>query len=245
MEGQATVMPATQEPAMNLLARIWNVWVAPKKAFANVKLYPRWVVPFFLLLAIHFAVWPVVAPQVAKDAEQIVNTSPRFENVPAEQKEKMIAGFHQGLTVKNVIQGVLISTIITVLMGALFLFFTNVLLGGQVKYWQTTAVFIYSGFILIPEYVLKLPLIFAKKSALVATGPGLFVSAGEGFGAHFLSAIDFFGLWQAGVVAVGLGVLAGSTTKKAGIWVFSAWGLWVIIKAALSYFSGGLSRLSF
>lgn len=235
---------STSEPEMNIFVRIWNVWLGPRKLFANVKLYPRWLVPFVVLMAVGIISQYLVTPIAVNDALAKLKSSERFLNMTPEQQTLTLEAVEKRAHPawwQYVILGPIFGFIAIAVVAGLLLFTTNVLMGGQSKFSQTLAVFIYSSFISIPEQIIKIPLILSKQTTDIRTSLGiLFPGEAKGFLFNFLNGADLFGLWQTIIVAIGLAVLCNTTMQKALGWVLAWWILWILIKAVGSGLFGGM-----
>ncbi|MEW6753432.1 MAG: YIP1 family protein [Candidatus Latescibacterota bacterium] len=109
-------------------------------------------------------------------------------------------------------------------------------LGGGVTYTQALAVSAYASLVQVLGWLVRAPLMVARETAMVHLGPGVFLSE-QGlatFGGRLLAGLDLFMVWQLGIAAVGLAVLARASALRAFALVVAAWLVWLVAMAALA-----------
>ena len=118
------------------------------------------------------------------------------------------------------------------LNSAIFLGIVRFILGGETTYKHMLAVNSLSMLVGIPAAIVTVPLILYKGS-LIQVGLGLFLpdSMTGTFLGHLLSNLGFFSIWQYALVAIGLGIVSGISTKKSAIGVFTVFFLYALVSA--------------
>jgi hypothetical protein len=94
----------------------------------------------------------------------------------------------------------------------------------------------YAMLVLIPEWIVRAPLILIHQTPDIQLGPGAFVSAeiAGTFVGRVLTAIDFFDIWQGWIMGIGLAVMAGIPPRRGVIAVLALWVSWVVVGALLA-----------
>jgi hypothetical protein len=215
-----TDAPSTATPDPGLLSRAVGVVVSPGETFKAVVVHPR---PAGILLlvcvvmgvALGLPQFTEAGRQAALDAQ--VEQMERFTGpLPADAYNAMEARsqYNGYLTVVSMF---VFLPIMTMLFGALYWFFFNVILGGTATYKQVLGVVAHAGVITALGAAVGAPIQYLQGTYSNA-GPfnlGALVPMVESgtFISNFLGAISFFQLWQFVVTAIGLGVLY---RRKAG-----------------------------
>jgi len=95
-----TASPASEnEKEMNILARIWNVFVAPASTFKAVREKPKWVIPFIITVLISAGVMYFLTPVVIEEGRDKMIEQMEKRGVPEEQIDQAV---EQGIKVQKV-----------------------------------------------------------------------------------------------------------------------------------------------
>ena len=123
---------------------------------------------------------------------------------------------------------------------AILLALTNFVLNGKITYKKTLSVVSYSALVDLPAAIVALPVVLAKGPAKVQVGLGLLLprSMEGSYLFDFLSMINLFSIWQLGLIAIGLGIIAGIQTRRAAYGVFGLWIVYILVAAALQSLLG-------
>lgn len=232
-----------------IVKRLIGVFFSPGATFATLRFDVKvsdWLVPLILVgvvsvISMHFA-GPIV--QEMSMAQMKANFE-QNEQMSEAQREKAIANMDKMQNIGRV------ATLVGAPIGiAAMLFVTSfillllvrVVLGGEATYKQVLAVNSYSALITIPASIVTVPLMLIKESAYVQIGFGLLLpdSMAHTFLARLLFNLNFFSIWQYALVAIGLGIVAGVSTKKATIGVFVLFLIYAVGAAALQGLAGGV-----
>ena len=99
----------------------------------------------------------------------------------------------------------------------------------------------YASLVKVVQTIVTVPLLMATGS-LVVIGPGLLLSEEmlATFAGRVLAGVEVFMLWQVLVMAVGTGVMAGCSTRKALVPLLILWAVWIVVQAGLGGLPGAL-----
>ncbi|MFA6107427.1 MAG: YIP1 family protein [Candidatus Latescibacterota bacterium] len=230
----------TSGAELGLCGRMVRVFTAPERTFEAVGRRTGWTDWFVPMLVVVLAA--MIAAQLSMPAIQATQhefMQERLKTMPPEQREAAVRmGTGSMGTVMTMITIPVSSAIFLFGVAGVLLLVARYGLGGAVTYAQMLAVLGYSSLIGLVALVVRTPLIMAKGTMMVFTGPGVFLpdTALQTFGGRFVAGLDLFVFWQLFVVAVGLATLTRSTTRRALIPLLALWLLWLAGSAAL----GGL-----
>lgn len=226
-------MNPAEQPAkdMNIFSRIWNVFVAPASTFEAVKTSPKWVIPFLISAIISSIGTFVLIPVIMEENRDKIVEQFDNRNVPDEQRATAMKVQKYIILVSGVVAGVALPF----LLAAFWLFVVNVLSGGSAKYVQVLGAFIYTGFISVLGFLIKLPIIFSQRTVNVHFSPATFMgdAAKETFLYRLFAKFDLFSIWGMIVLAIGISIVAGLKPKKVMPWVVIIYLLWWVGTAAL------------
>jgi hypothetical protein len=139
----------------------------------------------------------------------------------------------------STIIGVIVVTLIIVFLMAGVTHLLMKMLGGKGRFRHARAVIAWSMLISTLGSLVKLPIMIAKNSIIVETGPSLFFKDLEPSDQLFklLSTFDIFTIWGMIVTAVGLAVVYRVSAGKA--WVAVA-VLWILLMIVTTFSPGGM-----
>jgi hypothetical protein len=178
----------------------------------------------------------IVMPFAMQAQIEAIRNNP---NIPPEQVQLI----EQQMTGVGPIQyiGALIGVIIgiplmMIIIAAIFYFVGSVLLGGESTFKKNLSIWIWASCISFIASIIRLPLMYIKKSAQVTLSPALFLS-GDDIGKPIFtlfSNFDFFTIWQIIVFALGFSVIYKFSRAKAFIAVGVVWAIWLVINVAFA-----------
>lgn len=202
---------------------IIDLFLSPTKAFQSLKSKPRWAIPFILCLVCTFLML------AAKDN-------------PTWEKYKMIPEF---ITVQQFLLAsiiVLLSHAVDVFGSALFIWLGLQLYPAKTNYIKILSVVSFSFLILIPETIMKLPMIFAKGTSKVYLSPVLLLPSEWNDSPLFylMENLDIFTIWIVILIAIGIPLATEITKKQSMITVGYLFGVWLMI----SMFVGNLIQIT-
>lgn len=241
---------ASSQPALSQVERVVDIFVAPSKTAADIRRSAAWWLPFLISCVMSycfmFAVQTKVGwPQVVENA---LRASPKqeakIEESPPEQQQKI-----RGYMEASYKYGFMASPLITLLFGAIatgvLTLSVNFLLGGDGKFGQYFALWMYAGLPLAVQALLTIIVLLAggggenfRLESPIGTNPGFYFSPGSVSPAlsALLSSLDIFTLWTLVILAIGYSVIGRVKRGAAYGVVFGWWGLLVVIKVALAAF---------
>ena len=232
---------APAEAAPGLLSRVVAVFTAPGRAMEAVKRDPRWLVPGLIIMAV-LAIFASTTVQIAGPEQmEMMRDSKLGRMMSTEQFQKAQDDALNPTTAKRVtsaISGAAGGWIAIFLTGLVFLLFTK-LAGGQGTLKQVMGVVFWASLISFGlGSLVKLPLVFAKKSVMeVSTGLGLLSSGGPLALSHqLLSIFDVFQIWSLAVIVIGFEKIHGFARNKAIVVTVLPWLL-------MSFVMIGIGRL--
>ncbi len=135
--------------------------------------------------------------------------------------------------------GVVVATFLLVFAAAGVLHLLMRALGGKGRFRHARAVVAWGGLITALGSLIKLPIMIAKGSMVVETGPSLFFKDLEPTDRlfKFLSNFDIFTLWWLVVTAVGLAVVYRTGRGKSAVAVAL---LWILMMLVSTFTPGGI-----
>jgi len=234
--------PSFGQEEMNLQTRLLRVFHDPGRSFSAIvgrESANDWLLPVLLAclvgMAAHFLTVDLVA-----DLE-----SPAAREQMAEMSEAEREQYVQGMQMLRqhgwmmVPIGMFFSLVV---VAGVLLIFTRYLFDGEVSYRQMLAIKGYASMVLIPEWIVRTPLILAQETADVHTGPGAFVPAemANSFFGKLLIGINLFDLWQIWIMGIGIAVMSRASAKKATLMLLILWALWIIGGAAVESTVAGM-----
>jgi hypothetical protein len=231
---QTPAFPAA-DPSLTLPERLLRVFYAPRRSFAALGQDPDWIdwfTPILLVclvgIASHFLTRDLVFdPEAPAVKEQLENLS---EEKRQEQLKSMEAMRARGWVTVPV--GALTSL---VAVGGVLFLLARFLFQSEVSYRQMLVVKGYASLVVGVEWAARTLLMLARQTPVVHTGPGVLVSeeSARTFAGQVLLAINFFDVWQAAVMGIGLAVVARVPARKAVFALLALWGFWVLGMGAL------------
>jgi hypothetical protein len=240
-------------PVMSTPETLSNIFFEPGATFEALRARPRFLAVALILVALTALVTvllfqKVPYEQVARDA---IEKNPRTAEMPAEQRERMIA--MQTSTVVKVIAycAVPVATLVVLAAGGAIYLLAAMMMGGKLSYKQAVSVWAYSSFPpAVLGTVLALVMLFLKApedldfnrsgAGLLVTNLGVLIGPE---GSNVLRAalgwfdlFTFYGMWLA---ALGLRIVGKLTSGGAWTIVIALWLLGMILSVVRTALFGG------
>lgn len=231
----------TEPQPLSFGAKLWNIYVDPRKTFASVRSNHEWLILWLLVAAISIAAFIPVRGIIKQAQIQAVEEQlDKNQNIPAERRQEILdrvaTQFDNPLYMLFVPAAQIIGLVV---VAGILLFIGNIIFGGTASYLRMLNAYAWTGMIVIVGSLVTVPLIAAKGSMDVSIGLGVLAGPDTGpFLKKILTSFELFGLWQVWLSSVAVSVIAGVDSKKALYGVGTAWLVWVLIQ-------GGLSTLGF
>jgi hypothetical protein len=208
----ATPAPDAQ-PSLSPVARIFGVLFSPGKTFEDIARKPSWVAPIVLLTLIGLSMNIFLAKKVdwRSFSEEQLMSSPRGQQIPADQKDLAIERGAKGNQYFCYIRGV-IGTSCLALFLALIYWGAYALIGGaRLTFGKSFSVIAYTmlpggirELLGIPILILKDPSTLGNPYNFIGSNPGAYMSMSD---PKWLSALaspfDVFILWSVILTAIG------------------------------------------
>lgn len=221
-----------------LFSRIINVFFAPTATFKAVKIKPAWLVPAIIYAVLAVAMAHLIKPvamdvQKEKTIEQLMNRG--MDQEQAEELATKNLGIGQKLMYPMTLIGTFIAFFV---LAGVWLFISNIVLGGQAKYAQLLGVVVYKSFIDLLGGYIKVPIILSKQSIDVHFSIAMFLQKSEGFLYKFLSKIEVFNIWGIAVLCIGIAVMSNREVKRVVPWVVGVYVLYYIVSISVGSLVG-------
>jgi len=245
----APVPPTAPEPAGPGLSepqRLVNVFIAPRKTFADLQRNPSWWVPW-LISAVFTLIFSIVAVQkidMRQFAQQQIDKSPlvqrQMEQLTPEQRAQNLA-LRATITKVFFYAAPVVALIGGLIYAAVLMAIFNFMLGAEVSFSRALAVVFYAGLPgVIAAILLTVSFLASADPSTIdiagnpmPTNLGFFLDPQGNKALYALaSALDIFKIWY--VILLGLGFAAASSNRKPSIktgivTVFAAYGIVVLI----------------
>jgi len=242
--------PSQQAPApVSSFGRIFGVFFNPKPTFESIAQRPTWVLPILIVMAISLATVALIGQRVGWQSviEKQIASSPRaqrqMEQMPADQREKMINTQVKFAAVVSYIS-VFVGTVLgMVIVAALFLAVFNLVSGTKVGFSTSLGIVAHSWMPFVLAGLLGVLILFIKDPStvdvqnLVASNPGALLSEGSPrWLVSLLTSLDLFTFWVLILQAVGYSATNPKKISfgKALASVLAVWAVYVLIKVGFA-----------
>ncbi len=235
--------PASQ-PALSEVERVIDTFIAPRKAFTDLRRSASWWLPFILLSLAASAMIFTMEKKVGW--EPVINYTfshaSFLQKLPPEQKQvaldKQVASAH-----RRVYTTPIYTLLFGVVFAALLLATFNFGLDAQVKYKTVLAVVFYGWLPKLVTTALAILVMFVgvepegfdmENPVATHLGAILGTNTDSRYLYHFLSSFDLISIWCIFLIAVGMATIANKKIKTGT----------AVIAVALWYIVGDLIRLA-
>jgi hypothetical protein len=228
---------------MSEIGRITNVYLDPKKAFADIVARPRWYAPIILLIiaALGFTYTYTTRIGWERYIRQTMENSSRAQSLTPEQRETQITQGAKFAPIFGYV-GSIVGIPVTALVIAAVLLLTSKMIGASLNFKQMFAISAYGMLPGLIFTVLAIIVMFLKNpddfnlqnplafnlGALLAPPP----NSGK-FLYSFATSLDLFTFWNILLLATGITVASRKVTfSKALVAVVAPWVVWILVKGA-------------
>lgn len=203
---------------MNFLSRLINIFVAPQATFEAEKQKPLWYVPLtlFLILTVIGAV--LLKPVTMQMQQEKMVESMEKRGMTQEQIEQAQERVQKMSGIWAIVPQLVFQIIFLLIISAVWLFVSNILIGGSGKFVQMLSVTAYSWLVVAVGMLIKTPIILSKQSLNVHFSPATFLSDEKTLIYKLLSQFDLFNIWCFFIVTIGIAVMTGRKTKQVWPW---------------------------
>ena len=231
----------TQEEPQDIgvAGRMVRVFYAPGETFEAVSRRHTWVdwfAPVLLIALLSLVATHMTLPIIQQMQVEVLQE--KLQDMPEENRQKVMEQAQKASVISAMVMVPVGAFALLFILAGVLLLLTNFILGGDATYGQMLAVWGYSSLIGIIALIVRVPLMLAKQTMAIHTGPGVLVPEHmlETFLGRLLAGVDLFTFWQVCVLAIGVAAVANFATRKAFVALLVLWVAWVVVKAAL----GGL-----
>ena len=243
----AEVVPPQELAPLSEGQRLIDVFFAPSKTFADLRRSASWWAPFLITAIVSLLFVYTVDQKVGfrKVAKNQIQSQPkqaeRFENMPADQREKAMQTQVKATKIFSYCFFVFIP-IWYALVSAVLLVTLKFGFSADVKFKTLFALTNYSGLVGLLKSVLAIVSLLAGVSSdgftfqnPVATNPGYFVDrAAHPALASFLTSFDIFVIWTLVLAAIGITCISKIKKGTAFAVVFGWFGVVVLVGVAFA-----------
>jgi hypothetical protein len=240
-------VPAPVPEKRSVLAVLIDVFFEPKRAFEQVKHFPRWWFPLALSIVAMFVYMSVFSSRVGWDQfmRQTLESNQRMQELPREQREQIIEQQSKFMRAAGNYIPIVTVLVATVVIAAVLLFVFRNLLDGRATFSQVVGVVTWAGMpgllVLAASFavlLLKDPSEFDLENP-VGFNLGFYLPEGtapwlRGLG----SSIDIFSFWSILLVATGMSVVTRKSWSSSLMGVVLPWAAYVILKTGWSAMFG-------
>lgn len=230
-----------EDPAIGIAGRMIRALTAPGQTFSSVRermTWQDWFTPTLVTVVAGIVAGMLALPEAMEAGSEMMQE----EGMTEEQRAAMeqIRAAAPAMTIVSV---PIVSFLVLFFLGGVLLLLANPILGGEANYGQMLAVTAYASLVKVIQAIVTVPILLATGS-LVVFGPGLLLPEEmlATFAGRLLSGVDIFTLWQVLLMAVGIGVMAGCSTRKALFPLLILWALWIVVQAGLGGLEGALPQ---
>ncbi len=214
---------------MNKLQKVINIYLSPTEVISELRESNDWVFPLVLLIAVSLISSLLLLPSVIIPVQvEGIKANP---NYTLEQKNMMLQSFQGPYPYITTVISTFLGQVVILLILAGILVGIRFIFGGQkVPFKNLFSAICYVGLIGVIETVFLSITMYLNKSINTSLNLALFVKA-EGYLGRLFRSLDFFGIWQAALLAIVLMVFFKYSRVKAFSIIF---GLYFAFIASLA-----------
>jgi hypothetical protein len=239
-----TVQSGADSAPKGLVARFIGVITEPRATFESVAAHPKWLGMLALTTAIILA--GSVLPMTTEGGkEALLETQVRqMESFGVQVNDQMYQQMRSrmGIAPYTTAAGVVImSPIITAVLGGILFAIFNALMGGSATFKQVYSIVVHAGVISALGHLVTGPLNYFRGTMASATNLSVLLPMlPEGaFVTRLAGMIDLFVVWWVFILAVGIGVLYKRRTQPVAMTLFGIYAVIALVAAAVMSRLGG------
>ena len=224
---------------------IWDTIFNPARAFGSLRNKPRWLIPYLISILVVFTSLALTSNIKMEDIKSDIRSSQNLNQAEIDRRVGNIdAQGTPGISWPMIRLAIMAVTAIQTikLFGITLIFWLAFhLVKPQISFKRMLAVGSFSLLVLIPEALIKIPLILAKGTTYIYLGPAVLVPEEWKYSPLFnlLNKLDIFSIWMAILMIIGVSIILDISKRKAAITVGYIWGIWLLI----SMFVGDLVQI--
>ncbi len=222
---------------ISILNIMIDIFSAPSRAFENLVIKPRWLLPFIIctLTMIFFTI--STYDYKLEDIKQDLLSNQTLDEGEIQRRvaniEMQKGGNLSNMHIPSFLFGVGFITLgqaVSLFGLALIIWLALHLYQPKVSYKSILAVCSFSYLVLLPEAVLKIPLIFLKGTMKIYLGLAAFLPVKWETSPLFnlFEKIDLFSIWMIILLIIGITIVTRISKKKAVITIGYLYGIWLL-----------------
>ncbi len=227
---------------MTLFEKIVGIFTSPKETFVAIDKRPSWLVPFIIIvIVVTISQFLVLDISISDQIEAMKARGLSAEQIEVAQERMQGFMRYIGFIVAPI--GILI---VWLILGGIFLFTGNTIMGGKTKFKNVFSVVSWSGIIGIVQSALFTYLIMSKgtrfgvTTSLAILLPTPQLGASKTILYRILSRFDIFTIWTLVLWIIGFSVVYKFSLKKSITMVISLWVVYIVFVVAIGSLLGGI-----
>jgi hypothetical protein len=227
-------------------ARIFGVFYEPGKVFADVAERPRWLVPMIIAILLGVCLVYAISSHIGweQTVRQSLANNSRVAELPADQKEQIVARGAKVASILGWVGGVLGAPFFTLVIAGILTGIFNGLLGTELKFMQMFAVSAYAFLVRGLYTILLILLIYLKPPEdfniqVSPFSPAAYMNHADNpkWLMSLAGSLDLFTIWTIVVLAIGFSAAARKLSfSKALTAIAIPWLIWVIAMMCIQSF---------
>ncbi len=209
-----------QEAKLPFLTKLVLLFTNPAKLFANLKLYPDWLIPIIIIIVCSIgSAW--INQDLIKQRQ--IDKISKWEQVPDEQREAAIQKTEESGIISTTVGITVFTFVIFLFVSLLFWVSGNFVFGGSAKFVSVLSVYTWGSLTFIPEEIIKTILRGVRSTYDVYSSLALLMDPEQSKTVLFklANAIDIFSIWRLFLWGLGLSIIYNFTRGKSyGIVIF-------------------------
>jgi hypothetical protein len=235
------------QPESSAVSRMTGVIFAPTKTFTEIARRPMWVAPFVIISLLSIVVSSLIAQKTDWRGffERQMSKNPRTEQMPQEQKDRIMEGQVKYAPKIAFVFGLIITAFMMLLLTLVYWGAFNLFTGAGLGFKTSFGIVTHACVPWIISSILAIIILLIKRSGDV--DPEHFLASNAAAflpddAPHWLESlgqsIELFWMWALALIAIGFSAASPKKIKPAGAFltVFGIWVAWVMGKVAWAMF---------
>ena len=231
---------------MTEIGRLSGVFFEPGKVFADVSQRPRWIAPILVSILVGLTLAYAISTHIGWEStiRQTFANNPRTADLPADQREKMIATGAKFASSLGWVAALLGTPFSVLIVAGVLTGLFNGLLGTELKFAQTFAVTAYALLVRALWNALMILLVYLKPPEdfniqVSPFSPAAYMNRLETpkWLMSLAGSLDLFTIWSIILLAIGFSVAAKKLSFAKSLTAIAIpWLIWVVGLMALQSF---------
>lgn len=232
---------APESQPVSEVQRLTGVFHSPGSVFANISAAGKWIVPLLIMIVCSVAVVGIIQSKIPVQdmVAKIMETNERMQQLPAEQRDAVMAQQMKIIPIGMYAGALLGSAVILFIAAGVLLLIFNLLMDGKLKYKNALNIYAYAmlppgivgTLVMIMVLFLKPPGEFDIQNPVAFNAGAFLPAASAAWMKSLLGSIDLFTFWTIFLLAIGFSkAIPKMTTGKAFGAILIPWFVWVLLK---------------